>query len=65
MKSEEEAKIEVFLVSEVPADLICQLVLLLIVKGQLLVQHVVEILLHEDHGVGETVLLVVSAVIHV
>ena len=28
-------------------------------------QDVVEIFLHEYHGVGETVLLVVSAVVHV
>lgn len=34
-------------------------------KRQLVVQDVVEILLHERHRVGETVLLVVSAVVHV
>lgn len=34
-------------------------------ERQLVVQDVVEILLHESHRVGETVLLVVSAVVHV
>ena len=47
------------------SDLICEFVLLLIVERQLVMQHVVEIFLHERHGVGETVLLVVSAVVHV
>lgn len=46
-------------------DLICEFVFLLIVERQFVVQDIVEILLHEHHGVGETVLLVVSAVIHV
>lgn len=34
-------------------------------KRQLVVEDVVQILLHEGHGVGEAVLLVVSAVVHV
>lgn len=34
-------------------------------ERQLIVEDVVQILLHEGHGVGEAVLLVVSAVIHV
>lgn len=34
-------------------------------ERQLIIQDVVEILLHENHGVRETVLLVVSAVVHV
>lgn len=34
-------------------------------ERQLVIQDVVQILLHEDHGAGETVLLVVSAVVHV
>lgn len=46
-------------------DLVGELVLLLVVKRQLIVQHVVEIFLHEDHRVGKTVFLVVSAVVHV
>lgn len=46
-------------------NLVGEFVLLLVVKRQLVIQDVVQILLHENHGVGETVLLVVSAVVHV
>lgn len=49
----------------VEADLVGELVFLLIVKRHVIVQDVVEILLHEGHGVREPVLLVVSAVVHV
>lgn len=45
--------------------LICKFVFLLVVEGQLIVQDVIEIFLHERHGVGEAVLLVVSAVVHI
>lgn len=34
-------------------------------ERQLVVEDVVEVLLHEGHRVGEAVLLVVSAVVHV
>lgn len=34
-------------------------------KWQIIIQDIVEIFLHENHGVGESVLLVVSAVVHV
>lgn len=34
-------------------------------ERKIIIQDIVEILLHEGHGVGETVLLVVSTVIHV
>lgn len=51
--------------SEARTDLIRELVLLLVVKRQLFVKDVVQILLHESHCVRKTVLLVVSAVIHV
>lgn len=46
-------------------DLISEFIFLLVVEGQLLVQNVVQVLLHEHHGVGEAVLLVVSAVVEV
>lgn len=46
-------------------DLVGEFVFLLIVERQLVVEDVVQILLHEGHRVGEAVLLVVSAVVHV
>lgn len=49
----------------VGTDLVCEFVFLLVVEGQLVVQDVVEIFLHECHGVGKTIFLVVSAIVHV
>ena len=49
----------------VGTDLIREFVFFLIVEGQFIIEDIVQILLHKCHGVGETVLLVVSAVVHV